>query len=257
MKKQLKFEQSGPKKLPGKEIACEYDKFGPVRVFDDGNKRYLTFGAGDEQSCIVKATPHILQYDYNRAMALVLLLSKPKNIGILGLGGGTLIHCLLHMLPDATIDVMELRQVVIKLARKYFYLPSTSRLTIHCQDAIAQLQHPNAELWELLFVDLYIDEGLDARQLTEQFLIQVKQVITQEGFVVINALEEYRTNRILDDLFAEHFAVVYECVTKDGNWVLIATDHGTKVDLSTLKSAAKNLSQQLGFNLNKMLKRLQ
>ena len=220
------------REIPGNIIACLYDQFGPVRVFDDGNKRYLSFGQGDEQSCLIKATPHILQYDYNRAMALVLLffnlpnrlLRTPQHILLLGMGGGSLVHCFHHYFPNCHIDVVELRQTVIDIAKKYFYLPAGDAIKVINQDALSYVNCIAPSQYDVLFSDLYIPEGLEARQLTTQFLAAALRVLKDDGFLVINALEEYRTSKVLDTLFSEFFGRVYECVTKDGNWVVIATN---------------------------------
>ncbi len=244
------------KTLPGKEIACLYDKLGPVRVFDDGNKRYLSFGAGDEQSCMVKANPGLLQYDYNRAMILVMLLCQPSNIVVLGLGGGTLPNCLLRHFPDVSVTVVELRDVVIKFASKYFYLPQDERLNIINDNALDYLKHHDAGVCDVLFSDLFIAEGLEARQLTAQFLENAKRALTADGYLVINALEEYRTEKVLNTLLNQHFKTVYENITDDGNWVIIATNGSDKVKPKSLYASAKQLSEVLGFSLMGHLKRL-
>lgn len=247
--------------IPGNIIACLYDQLGPVRVYDDGNKRYLSFGQGDEQSCMVKSQPLVLQHDYNRAMALVLLfyrlpvlkLELPRNILILGMGGGSLLRSLHQQFDDAFIEVVELRQTVIDVAKKYFDIPVADNINVVNQDALTYLDTMPGQCFNLLFSDLYIPEGLEARQLTRQFLTNAKQVLTDDGFLVINALEEYRTEQVLKSLFVESFELVYECVTKDGNWVIIATNHKemivNKPKLKSLKAQVKNLSDQLGFSL--------
>ncbi|NQZ07819.1 MAG: methyltransferase [Algicola sp.] len=249
------------KTLPGKEIACLYDKQGPVRVFDDGNKRYLSFGAGDEQSCMVKTSPGLLQYDYNRAMILVMLLCRPTNIVVLGLGGGTLPICLLRHFPGVSITVVELREVVIKIASKYFDLPDDGRLKIINDNALDFLEQQGSQQQEagtcdVLFSDLFIAEGLEARQLTERFIENAKRILTDDGYLVINALEEYRTEKVLSTLFGRHFKTIYENITDDGNWVIIATNGSDKVKPKTLTGSAKQLSEVLGFSLMGHLKRL-
>lgn len=245
--------------IPGDIIASEYDQFGSVRVYDDGNKRYLSFGQGDEQSCVIKATPHLLQYDYNRAMALVLLFcrlqvnQKPKDMLLLGMGGGSLINCLHYHFPQANIEVVELRETVIKVAKRYFYLPHSDKVKVTHGDALSLIDDYPAKQYDLLFSDLYIPEGLEARQLTVRFLASVKKVLKDDGFLVLNALEEYRTSQVLSSLFNQSFASIYECITKDGNWVVIATNNAlfdnNEFKLKSLKADAKALSDELGFSI--------
>ena len=237
------------KVLPGKEIACLYDKHGCVRVHDDGNKRYLTFGAGDEQSCMIKATPTILQYDYNRAMALVLLLCQPENVSVFGLGGGTMTHCLLANYDRINITVVELRELVINIARKYFSLEEDSRLQIINADALQYLTQMPAAQCDVLFSDLFIAEGLEARQLTQRFIESTARALTDDGWLVMNCLEEYRTTKVIDTLIARSYNTVFESVTEDGNWIIIASKSTMVVDKKTLFNQAKQLSTKLGFSL--------
>lgn len=244
------------KKLPGKEISCIYDQFGPVRVFDDGNKRYLSFGAGDEQSCMIKATPSVLQHDYNRAMALVLLFCQPQQVTILGLGGGCLPTCLLTHLADVQLTVVELRKAVIDTALQYFFLTPDRRLNIVHDNALDHLAQMPTGGCELLFSDLFIAEGLEARQLTRQFINDAWRCLSDEGWLVINCLEEYRTRQVLEGLLGEVFAALFECVTDDGNWVIIAAKNAQKMSRPVLLAEAKQWSQRLGFSLLPHLKRL-
>lgn len=242
--------------IPGKEIACLYDKHGPVRVFDDGNKRHLTFGNNDEQSCIYKADPALLQYDYNRSMILVMLLCEPQNVLLLGLGGGSLCNCLLEHFPDMNLQVVELRELVIDVAKQYFCLPQSEKLEVVNADALNYVGELNDNQCDLLFSDLYIAEGLEARQLTHRFIENAKRVLTDDGYLVMNSLYEYRTDKVMRTLLEEHFETIYERVTDDGNWVIIACNGSEKIQSKDLTQKAKQLSQKLGFSLMGQLKYL-
>ncbi|MFT4925022.1 MAG: spermidine synthase [Phenylobacterium sp.] len=258
------------KNFPGKSISCVYDPIGPVKVFDDGNKRYLTFGDNDEQSCMLKANPALLQYDYNRAMLLVLLFCQPKHIAILGLGGASLTHSLMNAVLDANITVVELRQVVIDVAYKYFALPLAPRLTVIQDNALDYLAEAaqngiggsggSAGSFDVLFSDLFLAEGLETRQLTDQFLTDAAALLSDDGWLVINALEEYRSEQLLHGLLAQYFGTVFECITEDGNWVIIAGKRAEKSDepvsFKALFPQAKTWSKRLGFSLIAHLKHL-
>lgn len=244
------------KVFPGKEICCVYDHLGPVRVYDDGNKRYLTFGSGDEQSCTIKANPSLLQYDYNRMMLLVLLLCQPKNITIVGLGGGNLPSCLLHHLPEAVITVVELRPVVIELASKYFDLPESERLTVIQGDALDYLAQTPPGQCDLLFSDLYMAGQLDTRQLTRQFMDNAFNLLTDDGWLVINCLSQYRSDIQIHEWLDDVFTSVFEGITEDGNWVIIAGKSVFDEAPKALFNQAKQWSKRLGFSLLPQLKRL-
>ncbi|MFC6671402.1 hypothetical protein [Marinobacterium aestuariivivens] len=59
--------------LPGRELHRAYDDWGPVRVIEDGPRRYLSFGYGGEQSCIDCENPALPVFEYVQAMLLALL----------------------------------------------------------------------------------------------------------------------------------------------------------------------------------------
>ena len=85
--------------LPGKEIFHTHDDYGPLIVTDDGERRFMAFSENDEQSCLLKKNPALLQHDYCRAMLLVLLFKQPKTLLMFGLGGGSLATALHHHVP--------------------------------------------------------------------------------------------------------------------------------------------------------------
>lgn len=52
-----------------------------------------------------------------------LLNTPPKNILLLGLGGGTLVHLIRRFFPDAHMTCVELDKQHISIAKKWFKLP--------------------------------------------------------------------------------------------------------------------------------------
>ena len=93
----------------------------PVLVTDEGDLRCLRFGTGERQSCIDRRTPWVLQLAYTRWMMTALLLPQnPQRLLLFGLGGGAMVHFLLHHLPEARLDVVEREGLVIDLARRFF-----------------------------------------------------------------------------------------------------------------------------------------
>ena len=65
--------------MTGIEVYCCYDEYGPLRVFDDGPYRYLTFGEGGEQSRIDMNNRAHPVYEYTQAMLLALLFTPAPS----------------------------------------------------------------------------------------------------------------------------------------------------------------------------------
>lgn len=240
----------------GKEIHRGYDQFGAVRVFDDGSKRYLSFGDDDEQSCWLKAEPLVPQHDYVRAMLLVLLFKQPQSALTLGLGAGSLNSCLHHHWPGLKQTVVELRPEVISVAHRYFALPRDQRIQLLNMDAFAYLQQADNVPVDLLFSDIYSDEGIDQQQLSPAFLHLCREQLSADGWLVLNCWQEHRGGDTLAVL-RETFADVRGCVTQSGNWLLFAGKQTDRQTVKQLKEKARGLAPVLSFSLVSALARLQ
>lgn len=241
--------------LPGKEIHRGYDEFGVIRVLDDGNKRYLSFGDVDEQSCWLKSEPFIPQHEYVRAMMLVLLFCEPKRCISLGLGAGSLNSCLHASFPSLKQEVVELRSGVIDAAYKYFQLPRSKRLVLHHMDAKDFLQSVESKKADIIFSDIYGADGLDEQQLQPDFIDECYYRLKPEGWLVLNCWRDHRGTEALQ-LLKTMFVDVRSCQTQSGNWVILAGRHKNTVSLKQLKIQARDLVKQLGFSLSTPLSKL-
>ncbi|WP_286237475.1 spermidine synthase [Neptuniibacter halophilus] len=241
--------------IPGKEINRSYDEFGPIRIFDDGNKRYLAFGDNDEQSCWLKSEPLVPQHEYSRAMLLSLLFVEPKRALTLGLGSGCINSCLHHHFPGLKQQVVELRPGVIQAAYKYFQFPRSKRLQVINQDAFEFLCCDDSPRVDLVLSDIYSAEGLDEQQLSEQYLNLTENRLKAHGWLVLNCWREHQSGHALE-LLQTLFTQVWGCNTPCGNWIVFASNAPVQDSSKQLKQRARALSQQLGFSLNSLLNRL-
>lgn len=237
-----------------KSIFKTVDQYGPIEVIDDGAKRYLKFGNDHEQSLQIKATPHVPQHEYGRAVMLSLLLCEPKRICVLGLGGGTQVMGFHSALPHAHIDAVELRESVIKVAHHYFELPKTPRIHLIHEDAFQHMSRTNQQ-YDLLVADLYLQDGIDERQLQSEFLQNCIQSLSDDGWLILNYWLDHELSDELTQLLMEHFEVVYACNCGGGNIIFYAGKVYPPADYLE-KDRIKPLAKRLGFSLNYYLKRL-
>ena len=242
-----------------KEIHRCCDQHGPIQVLDDGNRRYLSFGNDDEQSCILKHQPHQLQHEYSRAILLVLLMTEPRHIDVIGVGGGTIITALMKLLPDCQFTGIELRQEVIKVAHKYFQLPRDPRLTIEISDGLKFLlknvQIDDSQRCDVLIADMYNADGIDEQQLSEQFLKAASAHLSEGGWLVLNCWLDHKMEPELAEALEQNFNHVYLCNSGGGNWTIYAGKVDPNKELIDL-SQLKYWSKKAGFSLNHFLNRL-
>lgn len=240
----------------GKEIYRCYDEYGPIQVFDDGLKRYLAFEEDDEQSCVLKAAPGQIQHEYTRAMLLSLLLVDPKEVLLLGLGGGSLAMCLLEYHPELQLRAVELRRAVIKIAKKYFYLPQTDRLCV-IEDDAGQYLMGDVSPAQLILADMYGADGLDPQQLTPWFLERCHELLTDDGWLVLNCWNDHRRDKESLASLTALFADVRVSSTASGNWIIFAGKRlHTQTDKQRLEKA-KILSNTLHYPVSRYASKLQ
>lgn len=239
-----------------KEIYRSRDDYGWIRVFDDEDKRYLAFSDDDdEQSCCLINKAYLPQHEYSQAMLMVLLFIEPKNCLSLGLGAGSLNHCLHHNLRSLKQQIVELRPAVIDCAKRFFQFPSSKRIHIHCDDALEFLRNDEGKKADIIFSDLYDEHGMQDMQLQPEFLQLCQQRLKNQGWLVLNLWrrqENYSELNMLTELFSD----IRSCSTSSGNLLIFASQNKCLLSATELKNRAKQLNATLGFSLTPYLNRL-
>jgi len=202
-------------------LAEVHDEFGMIRVLEVADYRFLEFGDAIEQSCVFTADPSWLEYDYTRAMLIGALCHKqPESALFLGLGAGTLTQACLKFLALEDVEAIELRPDVPRLAIEYLGLDDDPRLYIRIGDALQLLD--SAESADLIFVDLYTDDGKPLGA------------------------------ALLRGLYHRHY---WELPVKEGNVILLVPSELDQVlDLDALSARAEALAPRLGYSLQPLIK---
>lgn len=240
-----------------KYVFTDTDEFGDMAVIDDDKHRILSFGAGDEQSVQIKDKPHLLAHAYTQAMLLSLLFCEPKRVLILGLGAGSLFCALHHQVPGVRIHAVELRQKVIDIAKRYFRLPSSKKLTLSCSDALEYLQQPVVKKVDLILTDLYDAYGMKQTQISDDYILLCSQQLKVDGWLVFNCWGRTDDHPQLFDKLAKAFADVRSCESGDGNLIIFAGKQKDTKSHSQLKTLATKLGNSLGFDLQRFMNKLQ
>ncbi len=246
--------------MTGVEVFRCYDEHGPILIFDDGPFRYLTFGAGGEQSRIERYNPARPVYQYTQAMLLALLFAPAaRHATLLGLGAGSLANALLHCSPLIDVQAIELRPQVAAVAKAWFQLNDSPRLSVHIDDA----QHYLAvapSVTDLIFTDIFTDHGMQASQLDQTFIRNCFDCLTEQGILVLNLWDEGKgfhplARERLSQQFSEQWLC---CPTDSGNLIVFAFKGGVP-DISPrrLLPAVNRLGKTLNVPLNRLINKLQ
>src|SRR5262245_44970187 len=105
------------------EIYREKSLYRDIVVYDEQGLRCMKFGLHNtgRQSCISLTEPGTLVFNYTKMLLAALYLKPaPKKVLVIGLGGGIMSTTFEKLLPDATIESVELDPSVINVAKKYF-----------------------------------------------------------------------------------------------------------------------------------------
>lgn len=239
-------------KYDGLVVHQSHDDNGIIEIVDSKGVRALHFGSHSRQCSMMLDKPNQLHSLYARAMmGLLLFNDSPKDILMIGLGGGTMAKYLLHQFTQCKIKVVEYRSSVLKVARSHFDLPLDPRLTVkigcggeyvYQQSKVAEEKH------DLLVIDAYNHEGMALEVSNETFFNNCKTLLKDDGLLAINL---WGTDK---DLFQQvawnmgrifKWKILFLPVRKRGNIIGFAfRENAPKYTLKQLRAKAKQLELQ-------------
>ena len=159
----------------------------PLLVSDELGLRSLRFGTEERQSCLDLERPWELQLDYTRWMMTALLFHPaPRRLLLFGLGGGAMVHFLLHHHPEAELEVVELDPHIIRLARDWFALPGSASLRLVNREASAFLAEDDVSSWDLAFLDIFGPGTMAAPLFDSSFYRSILDRLGSDGLLAVN-----------------------------------------------------------------------
>ncbi len=119
-------------------IHNEKSLYRNILVYEEEGQRCLSFSRKNEkarQTCQLLDNPREFVFSYTRMMMGALYLNpQPRNILIVGLGGGVLPTALAKIYPDTTIDVVEIDPAVVKVAQEFFGFQPGAKVRVFEED---------------------------------------------------------------------------------------------------------------------------
>lgn len=168
-----------------------------VMVMEGQDFRCMSFDRRNLfQSCMRKDAPNALALEYTRGLlaGLRLLERPPENILLIGMGGGSIPKAVMQHWPDVQLDVVELDQAVVQVAKDWFAFAPSAQITITVQDArafvrqrIRQCQH-----YDFIMLDAFDQDYIPEHLLTVEFLQQIRQLLAPGGVVAANTFAQGR-----------------------------------------------------------------
>lgn len=203
-----------------KVIHSERSLYKNVIVEDNGDIRCLKFSLKRQessQSCIDKTNTKALVFNYTKLLfSSFLVMDKPKNVLIIGLGGGTMSNSIHQLYPEANITNVEIDPAVVKVARKYFGFIENEKVTTHTKDGRIFVKRAalKKQQYDWIILDAFNGEYIPEHLMTKEFLTEIKSVLTPNGILAANTfsisdLYNYES-ATYHDVFGDFFNVKFD-----------------------------------------------
>lgn len=166
------------------------DDFPQPYLCESDDSRSLHFDRVAVQSEMRTSRPDELVLGYTRTMMAALLFNPaPRDIAMIGLGGGSLAKYCLARLPHAHVVAIEVNPHVIAL-RHSFKLPrDNEHLQIVCADGAAYLRR-RGKSFDWLLIDGFDHTGQPPQLCTQRFYDDCYARLRANGVAVVNLLDD-------------------------------------------------------------------
>lgn len=233
--------------------------FGKPVVCDGVRTRSLRFDAFGIQSSMRKGDPFELELAYTRAMMIFQLFHPaPRDILIVGLGGGSLSKYCFHRFPSARVTTVEIDERVIALREQFFIPPDSERFQIVHADA-AEYLSGNMGVADVVLLDGFDASGLPAALSSQCFYDSCHAALRDEGVFVANLLN----NDLLLAAYLERMRwacggkLFHTTAEYGSNVIAVGLRQETVPGWHDLHARAKAIATSLGADLRHHLKNME
>jgi len=228
-------------------------------VLDDGATRRLHFGLDFVQSEMSLGEPDALSLRYTQAMmAFLLFLPRPRQIVIVGLGGGSLSKFCRRELPQARVTTVEVDEDVLALAELFDLPEADAQLRLVHADAAEYFAGEGAPA-EVILVDGCDAGGTAPAFNNGAFYRNVRARLRAHGIAVFNVTGPPSRVKSHLGLIGQAFdghALTIE-VSDCRNRIVYAWNGAMPADWKALAPRADELALRLGLDFPDYARQLQ
>lgn len=232
-------------------------------VADDGSGRTLYFSLTYVQSCMRIDDPDALELHYTRKMMACLFFQpQPRQLLLLGLGGGSLAKFCHRHLPLARITAVELSPQVIAFRELFGLPPDDARLRVLEADAAVHLAEARAQRarHDVIMIDVFDRDGLAPAVSDSAFYENARAVLAPAGVLVANLAGEPSVRAAhlarMQSVFGDNLLLLP--VEDDGNDIVFAfRDPGFEPRWRWINSQSKAMHARYGLDFPRFAARLE
>ncbi|MGH8783202.1 spermidine synthase [Paraburkholderia sp.] len=203
--------------------------------------------------------PLELDLSYTRAMmSFQLFHSDPRDILIVGLGGGSLSKYCFHKFPLARVTTVEIDERVIALREWFVIPPDSERFQIVHADA-AEYLPDRVGVADVILLDGFDAFGLPASLSSQSFYDCCHAALRDGGVLVANLLNSDSQlatylSRIRRACDGKLFRTV---ARREGNTIAIGVKQGTVPGWRDLYDRAEAITAAMGLDLCRYVKKME
>ena len=223
----------------------------------DQHGEYITMKFSRYNSAYTESTINILNdYElpvyYTRVMPVGLVYTKdPRNLLMIGLGGGSTTRYIQKYFPKLLTTVVEIDKSVIYLAKKYFHVKESSHYVTIENDGRIYLKNTDHK-YDIIMMDAFRGGYIPFHLLTKEFNELVKEHLNEGGCFVLNV---HSTTQLFDSILAT-LHVTFENIDTFGSGnIIVVAYQGARKDHADLTTQAQHLQDAYNFyyDMNEVL----
>lgn len=228
-----------------------------IEIVEEDGVRVLQIGGNAIQSAMRLSAPDAIELDYVRAMmAFLLFRPEPRDVLMIGLGGGSMARFVHARMPATRVTVAEIDPGVVTVARKYFHFPGEDeRLEIVIGEGAKEVARRRAGC-DVLVVDGFVNGRVAGSLCTRSFYEAAFAALRPHGVMVANFMAddarlERHCARIERAFGREPVLLLAE---EEDNLIAFAVKGGpSSLAWAQLRARARDARERLGLALDKSL----
>ena len=218
---------------------------------DDRGLRILRFEPGGARQSVVKpGDPDHLELAYTRVIPVAFaFVEAPRNVLVVGLGGGTIPSFVRRHFPDAGIDAVDIDPVVVEVARSHFGFREDAKMHAYVEDGRRFIERTDRR-YDIIFLDAFGPDSVPYSLATREFLDSVRRALAPRGAVIGN-LWSRASNPLYDSMLRTYQTVYDEVFIVDvhggGNVILVALSWKPAPSIEELIRRSRQVSRQISL----------
>lgn len=163
----------------------EHSRFNHLRITDNDGIRLLRFERNRQSSMRID-DPFETDFEYPGYLHLAIAVAPhATETLVIGLGGGSVVKRMWRDYQHMSLDVIEIDEEIVEIARAFFALPDDERIRVIVGDGRDHLRLCSAS-YDIIIVDAYDDDRFPRPLMTEEFMRDAADHVRPGGVVAYN-----------------------------------------------------------------------